>query len=157
MPIISQITPFSKPLAAFLGIAVVALTFSTGCSEGEDQAQARVSTYEVRGIIEALSAAGPPPSDMMIRHEAIPHFVNQHGVEVGMKTMSMPFPATETLDLSNLNPGDKVKFTFDVTWGGIDSGWVLTEIERLPADTELNLGGPDAGSHDHSDHSGHDH
>ena len=140
-------------IALFLAAAII---FSPGCSDGG-------SAYVTRGVITALPATGDPFSQLIIQHEAIPEFVGQNGEVVGMETMKMPFPVDEAVDLSSYAIGDPVAFTFVVTWDGVDSGWVLTEIEKLPDGTALNLGedshGHDHAGHDHADHdhSGHDH
>lgn len=105
-------------------------------------------SYTVRGQIVSLPSADRPFEDLQIHHEAVPDFKDRDGnVTVsasgtrGMKAMTMPFPVAEGVSLDGIAVGDKVEFTFVYTWGGESSGYEITEIKKLPADTELNFGG----------------
>lgn len=140
---------------------IVLLGFSTSCSdEGAVEVMQESPTakaYHVRGEIVSLPAAGSidsPGSSLSIHHEPIPDFVDQHGDAVGMDAMTMPFPPAEGLDLDGFAVGDKVTVTFEVTWGGKNSGWQATGLEKLPAETELRF---DKVTHGHDDHAGHNH
>lgn len=108
-----------------------------------DQAAERQpdQTYTVRGEIRQLPSPENPASGLQIRHENIPDFVNRAGEVVGMKPMIMPFTPAEDLDLSALSVGDKVSFTFDVDWDAAPM-MLVTNIEPLPADTELDFAPP---------------
>lgn len=157
---------------------------AAGCSnESEQPANAspdqivRVDTYEdILGIVATLPEAGKPGSEFKIHHEHIPGFKTRDG-EVfvtadgvpGMKSMVMAFPLGDAVTLDGLEQGDKVRFSFDVNWGGAPP-WVVTEIEEIDADTVINFANkvdgmtstaaskddPHAG-HDHGDESDHDH
>lgn len=106
--------------------------------------------YTTRGVIQALPGADRPGTDLSIQHEAIPEFVNGAGETVGMRTMTMPFPhLAPGVKLDGLAAGDKVRFTFGVTWSPSTTpgatrlipSWTVTMIEKLPPDTALELGG----------------
>lgn len=56
-----------------------------------------------------------------------------------MAPMVMPFPAPASASLQGLAPGDKVQFVLLVDWAG--PRYVIERIEKLPADTRLELGG----------------
>jgi hypothetical protein len=70
----------------------------------------------VRGVIVRLPEAGGASREILIRHEAIPNFVNSAGQETGMPGMTMPFPVGGALSLRGLAPGQLVEFTFRVDW-----------------------------------------
>ncbi len=140
----------------------------------------RVDTYEdILGIVATLPEAGKPGSEFKIHHEHIPEFkTKEGGVFVtadgvpGMKSMVMSFPLGEEITLEGLEVGDKVRFSFDVNWGGTPP-WVVTKVEEIDPGTEIDFANkvegvtptvdtnktedPHAGhDHDH-DHSDHDH
>ncbi len=158
--------PFSQPKSAFFGFCVclaLGSVYSTGCSDTQPEtaqtAAGSTATYVVRGEITGLPDADNPTSSLMIRHEAIPDFVDAQGKTVGMDTMTMPFPPAAELDLSPFSVGDQVAVTFVVTWGAGHNGWEATQLTTLPADTPLDftpLAKPDDGHAGH-DHAGHDH
>jgi Cu/Ag efflux protein CusF len=89
--------------------------------------QPKVEVTEMRGIIEKM----PPteaPRKLVIRHEATKD----------MGPMVMPFVAAEGVSLTGLAVGDKVAFRHELN---LTAGTELvTKIEKLPADTVLNLG-----------------
>ncbi|MEM7626191.1 MAG: copper-binding protein [Planctomycetota bacterium] len=169
MPTVPTKTLSQKLFNALLTLALAGPVFLAGCSENaQDQAESEaardilVNTYEVRGRVTALPKPDDAASALMIHHERIPDFVNNKGEIDPMREMIMSFPVDEGVDLSGVAVGDSVAFDFVVTWGGLESGWVLTEIEKLPAETPLDLGAPNAHDHDahghgHGDHAGHNH
>lgn len=158
---------FTRKTTPFLAAAplLAGLCITLGCSEAaekpEGAAAATVTTYQTRGEIVALPAAGSVAGSadpgLSIRHEAIPDFTDAHGEKVGMKAMTMPFPPADGLDLAGFAVGDKVAVTFEVTWGGEHNGWQATALEKLPDDTELDFSSPPATHDDHADHADHDH
>lgn len=95
--------------------------------------------YEVRGIVRQLptdpDAAG---AEILIRHEAIPDFVEMNGETSRMGAMSMPFPIDDSKLLEGLEPGDKVTFEFAVDWEG-SPPLRLLKLSKLPAETILEL------------------
>lgn len=98
------------------------------------------ATYTVRGRIEGL----PTPdgkSYLHIHHEDIPEFKGRDGVVSGMQEMSMDFlGVASSVDLSQINVGDAVEFTFEVRWKG-DPRSLVTSVKKLPPDTKLKLSG----------------
>lgn len=111
-----------------------------GAGEGREREPDQV--YTVRGAIRQLPDPENPAAGLQIQHENIPDFADKTGAVVGMKPMIMPFTPAPELDLSGLSLGDKVSFTFDVDWDGSPM-IVVTEIEPLPAETELDFTAPD--------------
>lgn len=97
--------------------------------------------YTVRGEIRQLPDDENPASGLQIQHENIPDFVNKDGEVKGMRPMIMHFTPAPDLDLSALAVGDKISFTFDVDWDGAPL-MLVTEIEPLPADTQLEFSAP---------------
>ncbi len=109
----------------------------TGCGReaSTSQDQSKVHSYETRGIIKTMPAKAGEPIE--IRHEAVPNFKNDEGKTVPMDSMQMPFQISDDVSLEGLSEGDKIKFTFDWNWG--DYSMKVTSIEKLPADTQLDL------------------
>ena len=89
-------------------------------------------TYTLNGHIVALPTDDRP---MQINHEAIPDFKNAAGEEVGMGAMTMPFPLADGVDISDLQVGDPVEFTFEVRWSS-DEKYHITSISKRPDDAE---------------------
>lgn len=94
-------------------LLVLAVSLFAACG-GEDPA-GPIQTYDVAGVITRLPAG--PGTELMIRHDEIPNFVNVAGEEVGMGAMVMGFPVAESVDLTSFAEGDSVSFTFVVRWG----------------------------------------
>lgn len=119
------------------------------CSRTPEPVAAFDQVYTTRGIIRALPDPDRPGAGLSIQHEEIPEFVNGAGESVGMRSMTMPFPTlADGVSLEGLEAGDRVRFTFGVTWSPAASGstrpipgWTLTHIEELPADTRLDFEG----------------
>jgi len=102
--------------------------------------------YTVRGIIRSLKDPARPNSELQIHHEEIPEFVNGAGEVSGMHAMTMPFPSVaDGVSMAGIEVGDKVRFTFGVSWTPVQGttrrvpAWTITEIEELPAETELTI------------------
>ena len=133
-------------LVAGLVIAPLAVAL-VGCSR-EPQMQAAGKpdqVYTVRGQIATLPDPAKPASELMIRHEEIPDFVNKDGKVVGMNSMIMPFTPAPGVSLKDLKIGDKVEFVFEVRWKPRMLSQ-LTGIKTLPEDTVLDFGRPKSGS-----------
>ncbi len=104
----------------------------------------------VRGEVAALPTEGPAAQPLMIHHEAIPDFAGADGQvhqnadgTPGMKSMTMPFPAfAPGVSLEGIEAGDKVAFELSVAWENGRPTYWISGIEELPADTELDFGGP---------------
>lgn len=72
----------------------------------------------------------------MIAHDAIPDFVGPNGQTVGMRAMTMPFPAiAPDVSLDGLERGTDVTFTFRVDYAA-DPKYVVTNITPLPTPTD---------------------
>jgi Cu/Ag efflux protein CusF len=163
----SQIPRISSKLSfsALICLAMLPAGFSTGCSENDDGSAIvapAVVVYDTRGVITQLPRADAPGSELMIHHEEIPDFADAEGKVVGMDVMVMPFPVADGLKLDGFSVGDKVAVRFAVNWDPEARGWEATNLEHLPAETELNLGSADEHNHSdhghaHEDHHGHDH
>lgn len=81
-------------------------------------------TYDSRAIIlEVMSAE----NSVMLHHEPIQGFMPEE--------MRMSFPVSEGVDLNLLSAGDKIAFTVTVS----DAGVAITDVERLPANTSLEI------------------
>ena len=94
-------------------LPIVIALLVAACGSGEPTGP--IQTYDVAGVITRLPAG--TGTELMIRHDEIPNFVNQAGEEVGMQAMVMGFPVEESLDLDGFAVGDSVSFTFVVRWG----------------------------------------
>lgn len=153
----------SLPLSACDGNRTPSSTGSTH-AHGQDDV-VRDDTYEgVRGVVVALPAPGDKDPQARIHHEHIPHFRTKEGTVFvtadgvpGMKSMVMPFPIADGLDVSGLAVGDKIVFDFTVHWGG-ERPWEMTRFEKLDPETEIDFTNKTAdGAPGDDDHAGHDH
>jgi len=106
-------------------ILTIAL-FATACGSG-DSAPGQQQTYDVAGVITRLPAG--PGTELMVRHDAIPGFVNSAGEITGMRAMVMGFPVADSVDLSGFAEGDSVSITFVVRWGQ-PNPFELTRMDR---------------------------
>ena len=112
-----------------------------GCSgeSGETSEPDRpAKTYEARGVVHRLPAAGTPAAELFIHHEAIPSFESIDGEITGMDAMAMGFPVPEPGLLEGLQVGDKVAFSLQVDWDG-SPPLLITALQKLPDDTLLSL------------------
>ena len=137
---------FLRVFAVVLVVSSFGLVACGGGDGGGEEATTTeeptdVQRYDVRGIVRQLP--GPGGQELMIRHEAIPDFVNSSGEAVGMDAMTMGFPVADEVDLSAFAPGDSVRFVFEVRWGG-SPPLRLTSMEELPPGTALEFGKVDA-------------
>jgi len=93
--------------------------------------------YTVRG--EVVSVEGPEGGrSFVIRHEAVPDFVDGSGARSVMPPMTMTYRAGPGAADADAKPGDKVRFRFAMDWS--TNAMELESIERLPPDTALQLG-----------------
>jgi hypothetical protein len=88
-------------------------------------------TYAVRARITALPTAGVDPRLLVVRHEAIDHFVGHDGKVTTMDAMEMPFPLAPDVSLAGIGPGDAVEFTLHVDWEA-EREIEITGLRRLP-------------------------
>ncbi len=125
-----------------LGLAAVVVVFG-GCREKSAAVEktTAVHSYTVRGQVVTVPVAGDPRTEFSARHEAIPEFKGPGG-EMGMNTMTMPFPLKDGLALDGIAVGDKVEITFEVIYdlaklSPVD--WAAVSVKELPAETALNF------------------
>jgi len=102
----------------------------------EDTSSARV--YTVQGIVRGIPTAERPGSQLSIRHQAIPDFVDFSGKETGMESMTMPFPTADDLSLEGIAPGNAVEFELAVDWDA-DQPVQITKMVKLPEGTEVSF------------------
>ncbi len=120
---------------------VIALGLLSQACQGRPAGDARgagARRYDVRGEVVRLPAARGGRGELMVRHEAIPGFVDRSGQVVGMDAMVMEFEVEQAVVPRDLAPGDKGALRLVMDW---DHPPVTIErIERLPATTELRFG-----------------
>ncbi|MEZ6241461.1 MAG: copper-binding protein [Phycisphaerales bacterium] len=149
-PVLSRATR-----GALFGVGVALIVVASGCERTPPEAspppattsasKTPTETYEVRGEVVSLPDEGKPLSELRIRHEHIPEFINFAGENPvnaagvrGMASMTMPFPVDPGVLPEGLAAGNKILFTLAVDRDS-KSFWV-SKIEKLPADTELDFG-----------------
>ena len=98
--------------------AALLLVFSCGGSEQAVQ-------HSVRGQVARIADGG---RSLAIDHEKIPGY---------MDAMQMTLPVQDAAQSKGLEPGDKIRFELFVSGGSV----VIGAIEKLPADTALELAG----------------
>ena len=96
-------------------LAGLALIFVAACASTPEPPSGPVQVYVVAGVITRLPAG--PGTELMIRHQEVPGFVNAEGEVIGMRAMTMGFPTDDGLDLDGFVAGDSVDFRFEVRWG----------------------------------------
>ena len=136
------------------------LSTLSACAPQSKQDEAPAQRYEARGIVRQL--ADPPAQELYIQHEEIPSFINIDGEVVGMGSMAMPFPVSETPLPADLKAGDKVSFEFEVSWYGSPPMRLLS-LQRLEPNTILSFEtesasdtpSHEAGPGDHGNHEDH--
>ncbi len=94
-------------------------------------------SYSVRGKVVA---ADTDRGELTVRHETIHNFIGPTGAAEEMHTMEMTFPVVDAVDLSAFEAGSAVRFTLVVNWQARKTA-VITELEGLPAETELDFSG----------------
>lgn len=121
--------------------AVVGFTLAgTGCDRSPESTDETPPprSYKLRGTVRQVSDPGTAHPQVWIHHEAVPDFVGIDGKVEPMKAMTMPFTASDTLDLSSLTPGTKIAFELTVDWSADEPG-LITAIDTLPEDTVLDF------------------
>jgi Cu/Ag efflux protein CusF len=124
------------------GLAVV-VAFLGACRKqsSEPEKTTTVHSYTVRGQVASVPVAGDPRTEFQVRHEAIPEFKGP-GDEVGMDTMTMPFPLRDGVSLEGIAVGDKVEVTFEVIYDLVKKSpvdWDAVSVKELPAETALDF------------------
>lgn len=112
---------FPCPAASLLA-ALALLGVACGAPRSRDSAAgdapAGARTYTVNGVVERLPEPGTARPEIVIRHAAIPDFVDAEGHETGMPGMTMPFPLGDGVALEGIAAGTAVELTFRVDWRG---------------------------------------
>jgi Cu/Ag efflux protein CusF len=134
-------------MKVLLSVALsIALVGSFACSKSEKAGSEKASadkagtksanaSYTVRAMVKGKAA-----SSVMLHHEAIPDFVNASGEKAPMMSMSMKFGLKDATIAAEVKPGDKVSVTFEVDWNK-KPAVIANKFEKLPEETELDLGG----------------
>lgn len=135
--------PHRRSPWVFPAAVLMTLVLAAGCGAPEPATEDPPTdppdqTYTVRGEVRGLPRKGDDPRQIRIRHEPVPDFVGFEGDVVGMASMTMPFPLADSVDLDDVEEGDKVEMTFEVRWEGSPPLQVV-ELHELPADTELDF------------------
>jgi len=134
MPILRVHLAAAALLAVALGGCREPAAPSAQADGGSTQAPRR---YTVRGEVVRLPEPGRSGSEMSIRHEAVPDFVDRAGHVVGMGSMVMPFRLDPPVLAGGIAVGDKVEMRFAVDWSR-NAFWI-ERLDKLPADTPLRF------------------
>jgi Cu/Ag efflux protein CusF len=133
---------FRPAIHTCLLLAAALATTTPGCSppadprggdnavRGDNAAQSARS-YTVRGVVRQLPDPADPSAQLLIRHEAVPDFVDVDGQQTGMPAMTMPFTPPADLSLEGIEIGDSVELTFTVDWNA-SPAMELTALRKLP-------------------------
>ncbi|HYD43298.1 MAG TPA: copper-binding protein [Anaeromyxobacter sp.] len=123
-----------RPLASIAAAALLAFPAGACRKEPERRVDPSAPRYTVRGEVVQVDDTASGRS-LLVRHEAIPEFVDSSGARVGMQAMIMPFQVGRGVEGAEVKPGDRVRLKFAVDWKV--HTMEVEEIERLPADTAL--------------------
>jgi Cu/Ag efflux protein CusF len=120
-------------------LLLLAVAFLGGCGGTEKQeASVPPKSYAMRGMVRQISEPDVEERQIWIHHEAIDDFVDIRGDTVPMDAMTMPFNLAESVDLTGVEPGDKVSFRLDVDWSaGVPAR--IGHLESLPVETQLSF------------------
>ena len=120
-------------------LLLFAVALIGGCG-GTDKQEAFVppKAYAMRGMVRQISEPDVEERQIWIHHEAIDDFVDIRGETAPMDAMTMPFHLAESVDLTGVEPGDKVSFRLDVDWSaGVPAR--IGHLEALPIETQLSF------------------
>lgn len=120
--------------ASLLWMALLA----AGCQKRASETPSE--TYTVKGVVKMLPPAAKPGNGktIVVLHQAVPNFKDREGQEVGMMAMPMPFSLAEKVDMTGIEVGAKVEFTFGVFWDAPTPTRILS-LRRLPDDTQIQF------------------
>ncbi len=127
-------TTHLRPLASIVLAALLAVLPGACRREQPRRVDPSAPRYTVRGEVVQVDDTASGRS-LLVRHEAIPDFVDSSGARVGMQAMIMPFQVGRAVDGADVKPGDRVRLRFAVDWTA--NSMEVEELERLPADTAL--------------------
>jgi len=146
------VSPMTRATAGAT-LVTLAIAFVGGCGGAEKQEPTALPrSYEMRGMVRRISEPGVEERQIWIHHEAIADFVDIRGDSAPMDAMTMPFHLAESVDLKDIDPGDKVSFRLDVDWSASVPARI-GHLEVLPVETPLSFeeGGTEE-SAEHGDH-----
>ncbi len=89
-------------------------------------------------MVRQISPPEAEERQIWIHHEAIADFVDIRGNTVPMDAMTMPFHIAESVDLTQVEPGDKVSFRLDMDWSASVPARIGF-LEVLPGETRLGF------------------
>jgi Cu/Ag efflux protein CusF len=120
-------------------LLLFAVVLVNGCGGAEKQeAAVPPQSYAMRGMVRQISEPDVEERQIWIHHEAIDDFVDIRGDTVPMDAMTMPFHLAESVNLTGVEPGDKVSFRLDVDWSaGVPAR--IGHLEALPVETQLSF------------------
>jgi len=102
-------------------------------------------------MVRQVSPPEAEEQQIWIHHEAIADFVYIRGNTVPMDAMTMPFHIAESVDLTQVEPGDRVSFRLDMDWSASVPARIGS-LEVLPGETRLGFeGGGTPESAEHGD------
>jgi len=130
-------TTHLRPLASIAGAALLAFLPGACREERPRQVDPSAPRYTVRGEVVQVDDTSSGRS-LLVRHEAIPDFVDSSGARVGMQAMIMPFQVGPSVEGADVKPGDRLRLRFAVDWKV--HTMEVEAIERLPPDTALVFG-----------------
>ena len=119
-------------------LALFALAGCRGGKTGPDAASSSARRYTARAEVVQLPTPGRAPAQIVVRHEAIPGFVDRSGTAVGMPAMVMAFDLARTASTEGLRTGDKVELVVAVDWSR--PLLHVEEVRKLPPETVLEFG-----------------
>ena len=93
-------------------------------------------------MVRQISEPDVEERQIWIHHEAVDDFVDIRGNTVPMDAMTMPFHIAESVDLTQVAPGDRVSFRLDVDWSASVPARIGF-LEVLPGETRLSFEGSD--------------
>ena len=125
------------PAASILAAALLVLQASACRKPEQGRVDPSAPRYTVRGEVVQVDDAASGRT-LLVRHEAIPDFVDSSGARVGMGAMIMPFQVGPTARGAEVKPGDRIRLRFAVDWK--QNAMEIESIERLPATTVLVFG-----------------
>jgi Copper binding periplasmic protein CusF len=126
-----------RVLAGGMGRAALTAAWACVLAASACRGDAPAARYTVRGAVENLTEARGEPV-ALIRHEAIPDFVDGYGEKRTMHSMAMAFGIDRAVSLAGIAVGDQVEVTFLVDRERYPS-FHVTALRELPAGTELTL------------------
>lgn len=127
-------TTHLRPLASIAAAALLAFLPGACRKDPPPRVDPSAPRYTVRGEVVQVDDTSAGRS-LLVRHEAIPDFVDSSGARVGMQAMIMPFQVGRSVEGADVKPGERIRLRFAVDWKV--HTMQVESIERLPPDTAL--------------------